>query len=67
MIPSRRHDPDALFNPFSNRQRFRIVIEASDAARQQAAKRLDSRSVSAAETYPHGSVADEHEAPMPQV
>ena len=54
------YDPDALFSIIVKQQRDQALIEAIDAARRQAAKRRDARSVAAPGTEPQGSGADEH-------
>ena len=55
------HDHGALFNRIAKQQRGQVVTEANDAARRQAAKRRDARSVAAADTKPQGSAAIWHD------
>ena len=55
------HDHGALFSMIAKQQRGQVVNEANDAARRQAAKRRDARSVTASDTKPQGSAARWHD------
>ena len=56
------HKPYALFSTIAKHLRGQAEIEANDAIDRQTAKRLDSRSLAAAEIKNDGSIAEEHDS-----